>query len=43
MPLTRSFLLTGLLATCALPALATTQHPSYGPQLQGFQYPYPVE
>ncbi|CRM41232.1 alpha/beta hydrolase [Pseudomonas sp. 25 R 14] len=43
MPLTRSFLLTGLLATCALPAMAATQDPSYGPQLQGFQYPYPVE
>ncbi|NMZ21546.1 alpha/beta fold hydrolase [Pseudomonas proteolytica] len=43
MPLTRSFVLTGLLAACALPALAATQSPSYGPQLQGFQYPYPVE
>ncbi|SDU94329.1 alpha/beta fold hydrolase [Pseudomonas mucidolens] len=43
MPLARTFYLTGLLATLALPALADTANPTYGPELQGFQYPYPVE
>ncbi|WP_339531157.1 alpha/beta hydrolase [Pseudomonas mucidolens] len=43
MPLARTFYLTGLLATLAFPALADTASPTYGPELQGFQYPYPVE
>ncbi len=42
MTLTRSFLLSGLLAACSFPALAASDTPTYGPQLQGFQYPYPV-
>ncbi|WP_449103763.1 alpha/beta fold hydrolase [Pseudomonas veronii] len=43
MPLLRTFCLAGLLAAGAAPAFATTEGPSYGPELQGFQYPYPVQ
>ncbi len=43
MPLLRTFCVAGLLAAGAAPAFATTEGPSYGPELQGFQYPYPVQ
>ncbi|MFO2463403.1 alpha/beta hydrolase [Pseudomonas sp. 15FMM2] len=43
MPLARAFCLTGLLATLSFSSLAATDGPTYGPELQGFQYPYPVE
>ncbi len=39
MPLIRDMFITGLLATGAASALAAT----YGPELQGFQYPYPLK
>ena len=39
MPLFRAFCITGLLTASTAPALAAT----YGPELQGFQYPYPLE
>ncbi|QHF45114.1 alpha/beta hydrolase [Pseudomonas sp. S35] len=39
MPLSRAFCIAGLLVTSAAPAVAAT----YGPELQGFQYPYPLE
>lgn len=44
MSLIRAFCITGLLTASAAPALAATALASaYGPELQGFQYPYPVE
>lgn len=43
MPLLRTFCVAGLLAAGAAPAFATTEGPSYGPELQGFQYPYPAQ
>jgi pimeloyl-ACP methyl ester carboxylesterase len=39
MPLFRAFCVAGLLTASTAPALAAT----YGPELQGFQYPYPLE
>ncbi|OPA90230.1 alpha/beta hydrolase [Pseudomonas fluorescens] len=39
MPLLRSVCFAGLLTASAAPVLAAT----YGPQLQGFQYPYPLK
>lgn len=42
MPLTRSNWLPGLLLTAALPAFAA-EGPTYGPELQGFEYPYTVK
>lgn len=39
MPLFRAFCIAGLLTASTAPALAAT----YGPELQGFQYPYPLE
>ncbi|KJH78063.1 alpha/beta fold hydrolase [Pseudomonas sp. ES3-33] len=35
--------LPGLLLSAALPALAYAEGPEYGPQLQGFEYPYTVK
>ncbi len=32
--------LPGLLLTAALPAIAHAEGPVYGPELQGFDYPY---
>ncbi|MCT8961045.1 alpha/beta hydrolase [Pseudomonas veronii] len=43
MPLLRTFCVAGLLAAGAAPVFAATEGPSYGPELQGFQYPYPVQ
>lgn len=43
MPLIRTFCIAGLLAAGAAPVFAASEGPSYGPELQGFQYPYPVE
>ncbi|MGH8332201.1 MAG: alpha/beta fold hydrolase, partial [Pseudomonas sp.] len=40
MSLTRSRWLPGLLLTAALPVIAHAKSPEYGPQLQGFEYPY---
>jgi pimeloyl-ACP methyl ester carboxylesterase len=39
MPLSRAFCIAGLLTASIAPAFAA----SYGPELQGFQYPYPLE
>lgn len=39
MPLTRAFCIASLLAATAAPAFAAT----YGPELQGFEYPYPLQ
>ncbi|MDQ0654145.1 alpha/beta fold hydrolase [Pseudomonas cedrina] len=39
MPLIRAFCIAGLLAASAAPVLAAT----YGPELQGFKYPYPLQ
>lgn len=39
MPSLRMFCIAGLLAASAAPAFAAT----YGPELQGFQYPYPLQ
>jgi len=39
MPSLRTFCIAGLLAASAAPAFAAT----YGPELQGFQYPYPLQ
>ena len=39
MPLTRAFCIAGLLAATTAPAFAAT----YGPELQGFEYPYPLQ
>ncbi|WP_339481487.1 alpha/beta hydrolase [Pseudomonas sivasensis] len=39
MPLFRAFCIAGLLTASTAPALAA----AYGPELQGFQYPYPLE
>ena len=39
MPLFRAFCVAGLLTASTTAALAAT----YGPELQGFQYPYPLE
>ncbi len=39
MPLFRAFCVAGLLTASTAPAFAAT----YGPELQGFQYPYPLE
>ncbi len=39
MPLIRAFCLAGLLTATTAPAFAAT----YGPELQGFKYPYPLE
>ncbi|MCJ7956604.1 MAG: alpha/beta hydrolase [Pseudomonas sp.] len=38
----RMFYLTGLLLTATLTGCATGKHDTYGPELQGFKYPYPV-
>ena len=35
--------LPGLLLTAALPAIAQAQAPEYGPELQGFDYPYTLK
>ncbi|TWR46321.1 alpha/beta fold hydrolase [Pseudomonas fluorescens] len=43
MTLIRSLCAAGLLLGSALPAFAASESPAYGPELQGFQYPYPVE
>ncbi|WP_455929635.1 alpha/beta fold hydrolase [Pseudomonas fluorescens] len=40
---TRTLYLTSLLLVTALTGCATGKDDSYGPELQGFQYPYPVE
>lgn len=39
MPLIRAFCIAGLLTASAAPVLAAT----YGPELQGFKYPYPLQ
>lgn len=39
MPLIRAFCIAGLLTATAAPAFAAT----YGPELQGFEYPYPLK
>ncbi len=39
MPLLRAFCIAGLLTASAAPVVAAT----YGPELQGFQYPYPLK
>ena len=39
MPLIRAFCIAGLLTATASPVFATT----YGPELQGFEYPYPLK
>ncbi|WP_339416062.1 MULTISPECIES: alpha/beta fold hydrolase [unclassified Pseudomonas] len=39
MPLPRTFCIAGLLAASTAPAFAAT----YGPELQGFEYPYPLQ
>ncbi|WP_426128675.1 alpha/beta fold hydrolase [Pseudomonas sp. DWP1b1] len=39
MPLIRAFCITGLLAVSTAPAFAA----NYGPELQGFEYPYPLK
>ena len=39
MPLIRAFCVAGLLAATAVPVFAA----SYGPELQGFDYPYPLK
>ncbi|MFL1386100.1 alpha/beta fold hydrolase [Pseudomonas tritici] len=39
MPLTRAFCIAGLLAASTASAFAAT----YGPELQGFEYPYPLQ
>lgn len=41
LPLTRW--LPGLLLTAALPVIAHAEPPAYGPELQGFEYPYTVK
>ena len=43
MPLAFSRWLPGLMLSAALPALAYAEGPEYGPQLQGFEYPYTVK
>lgn len=43
MPSSRPLWLSGLLLTLALPALAHAEGPAYGPELQGFDYPYTVK
>ena len=43
MSLTLSRWLPGLLLTAALPSLAHAEGPEYGPELQGFEYPYTVK
>ena len=35
--------LPGLLMTAALPLLAHAEGPQYGPELQGFEYPYTLK
>src|ERR1700720_1762633 len=41
--ISKSFLPAGLLAICAtFASAACADTPSYGPELQGFSYPYPV-
>lgn len=39
----RMFYLSGLLLAATLTGCATGKHDTYGPELQGFKYPYPVE
>lgn len=43
MQLTRKFALTSLLLAATLMGCATAKDTTYGPQLQGFKYPYAVE
>ncbi|MFJ2365988.1 alpha/beta fold hydrolase [Pseudomonas sp. NPDC087697] len=43
MPSSRPLWLSGLLLTLALPTLAHAEGPAYGPELQGFDYPYTVK
>ncbi|MCK3840592.1 alpha/beta hydrolase, partial [Pseudomonas sp. NCIMB 10586] len=43
MPLARIICIAALLTANTAPVLAATEGPSYGPELQGFQYPHPVE
>ncbi|WP_273820415.1 alpha/beta fold hydrolase [Pseudomonas asplenii] len=44
MPTSRSLVLGSLLLAASLPALShAAEGPAYGPQLQGFDYPYPLE
>ncbi|MFC6338706.1 alpha/beta fold hydrolase [Pseudomonas sp. CCM 7891] len=43
MHLSRSLCIASALAAVALPAFAVTKAPTYGPELQGFKYPYPVQ
>ena len=43
MPLRRSRWLPSLMLTAALPVIAYAEGPEYGPQLQGFEYPYTVK
>ncbi|MEW5507184.1 alpha/beta hydrolase [Pseudomonas antarctica] len=43
MTLIRSLCAASLLLSTAVPAFAATEGPAYGPELQGFKYPYPVE
>ncbi len=39
----RSLCVASLLLGSVLPAFAATEGPTYGPELQGFKYPYPVD
>ncbi|MGU9811274.1 alpha/beta fold hydrolase [Pseudomonas sp. LF052] len=43
MTLIRSLCAASLLLSTAVPAFAATEGPAYGPELQGFKYPYLVE
>jgi pimeloyl-ACP methyl ester carboxylesterase len=43
MPLALTRWLSGLLLTVALPVIAYAEGPEYGPELQGFEYPYTVK
>ncbi|WP_419736392.1 alpha/beta fold hydrolase [Pseudomonas sp. COR18] len=44
MPTSRSLVLGSLLLAASLPTLShAAEGPAYGPQLQGFDYPYPLE
>ncbi|WP_460135906.1 alpha/beta fold hydrolase [Pseudomonas sp. S1_E04] len=43
MPSIRTLCLASLFTTIALPTFAATDGPTYGPELQGFQYPYPLK
>jgi pimeloyl-ACP methyl ester carboxylesterase len=43
MPRSPSFLLVGLFLATSLPTMAAQAAPVYGPELEGFAYPYPLQ